>query len=571
MPIANYVNLTKVIVSLPFEAEDWIFLHENFELIQSTILDQIRLIKRGNRVPVFTSIRKSPIWLLIEEFGGYQSLDILGIISNETELVVVEASDSHAEHSIPEETILLMAVPSSNLHFSCNPIHNLKRICSIKNHSFRIVADEKVPNNCICIPNVIMSDVFKINPKDNVLLSISNDGTDVPFTSFIHYTVDGSKPEFAASEHCNESIISVYNGVSIKIKSSSSNSDEIITIKTLNFDNLNSYAKLVLETSHRMILFHGQSGSGKTEAVLDAINQLNFCSHCKSKIIYVDLLTSELDSNYDFYSPTIFILDHVDEYLTDESDSDEKMNKKYAKLWKKLEWMLQMNTENRMTIISRSSKIFSKLSTKITLPFDYIFTLEKANNWKFQMNRDPFESVFGLKEAKSLLELHILHPLQFSDVYKFNQMNLYSSVLIYGPSGSGKTFLVKKFIEHYNIPFIFVHGPEILNKYVGESERGVRDQFSRARNIKPCVIVFDEIDSLVPSRGSNQAGVTDRIVNQFLTELDGTEDRSGIFIIGTTSRPDLIDKAILRPGRIDQRIELHHPSTEDVKKVRFIY
>lgn len=109
-----------------------------------------------------------------------------------------------------------------------------------------------------------------------------------------------------------------------------------------------------------------------------------------------------------------------------------------------------------------------------------------------------------------------------------------------------------------------------MNKYVGASERGVRDLFSRARSIKPCVIVFDEFDSLVPSRGSNQAGVTDRIVNQFLTELDGTEDRSEIFIIGITSRPDLIDKAILRPGRIDQRVELHHPNTEDVKNVRFI-
>ena len=142
------------------------------------------------------------------------------------------------------------------------------------------------------------------------------------------------------------------------------------------------------------------------------------------------------------------------------------------------------------------------------------------------------------------------------------------SVLIYGPTGSGKTFLTQKFIEHYRIPCIFVRGPEILSKYVGSSERGVRDLFSRARNLKPCVIVFDEIDSLVPRRGSNQAGVTDRIVNQFLTELDGTEDRSGIFIIGTTSRIDLIDKAILRPGRIDQHVELKYPEIEEIKQVK---
>lgn len=110
-----------------------------------------------------------------------------------------------------------------------------------------------------------------------------------------------------------------------------------------------------------------------------------------------------------------------------------------------------------------------------------------------------------------------------------------------------------------------------MDKYVGASERGVRDLFSRARNLKPCVIFFDEIDSLVPKRGSNQSGVTDRVVNQFLTELDGTEDRSGVFIIATTSRPDLIDKAIIRPGRIDQNITLTYPSVDELKQVKHVY
>lgn len=106
-----------------------------------------------------------------------------------------------------------------------------------------------------------------------------------------------------------------------------------------------------------------------------------------------------------------------------------------------------------------------------------------------------------------------------------------------------------------------------MDKYVGASERGVRDLFSKARQTRPCLIFFDEIDSLIPMRGSNQSGVTDRIVNQFLTELDGTEDRSGVFIIGTTSRPNIIDKAILRPGRIDQRIDLCFPTSNEIKKV----
>lgn len=157
--------------------------------------------------------------------------------------------------------------------------------------------------------------------------------------------------------------------------------------------------------------------------------------------------------------------------------------------------------------------------------------------------------------------------IQGKKLNKLHSFHLFLSVLICGPPGSGKTFLAHKFIEHHRIPCIYVRGPEILDKYVGASERGVRDLFSRARNLKPCVIFFDEIDSLVPKRGSNQSGVTDRIVNQFLTELDGTEDRSGVFIIATTSRPDLIDRAIVRPGRIDQKIILDYPNSEEVKKV----
>ena len=108
----------------------------------------------------------------------------------------------------------------------------------------------------------------------------------------------------------------------------------------------------------------------------------------------------------------------------------------------------------------------------------------------------------------------------------------------------------------------------MLDKYVGASEQAVRNLFIKARAIRPCVLFFDEFDALVPQRGSNHSGVTDRIVNQFLTELDGTADRSGVFVLATSSRPELIDKAILRPGRIDQRIQLSLPSVHELSKVK---
>ncbi len=136
-----------------------------------------------------------------------------------------------------------------------------------------------------------------------------------------------------------------------------------------------------------------------------------------------------------------------------------------------------------------------------------------------------------------------------------------------GPSGSGKSFLAQAFLKAHGIHFLACRGPELLDKYVGASEQAIRGLFEQARQRRPCVLFFDEFDSLVPQRGSNHSGVTDRIVNQFLTELDGTGDRSGVFLLACSSRKDLIDKAIMRPGRMDHCIELKLPTTTDLIKV----
>jgi peroxin-1 len=108
--------------------------------------------------------------------------------------------------------------------------------------------------------------------------------------------------------------------------------------------------------------------------------------------------------------------------------------------------------------------------------------------------------------------------------------------------------------KKFNINFISVKGPELLNKYIGASEQNVRELFERAQNQKPSILFFDEFDSLVPRRGSGQTVVTDRIVNQFLCYLDGVEGRDGVFVMAATSRPDLVDVALLRPGRIDKAV-----------------
>jgi ribosome biogenesis ATPase len=134
---------------------------------------------------------------------------------------------------------------------------------------------------------------------------------------------------------------------------------------------------------------------------------------------------------------------------------------------------------------------------------------------------------------------------------------------LYGPPGCGKTLLAKAVANESKANFISIKGPELLNKYVGESERAIRELFRRAKSSAPCVIFFDEIDAICPKRGSDANQVTERVVNQLLTELDGMEDRKNVFVIAATNRPDIIDNAMLRPGRLDKLLYVPIPTADD--------
>merc|ERR1712080_108663 len=162
------------------------------------------------------------------------------------------------------------------------------------------------------------------------------------------------------------------------------------------------------------------------------------------------------------------------------------------------------------------------------------------------------------KELQELVQYPVEHPEKF---LKFGMMPS-KGVLFYGPPGCGKTLLAKAIANECQANFISIKGPELLTMWFGESEANVRDVFDKARSAAPCVLFFDELDSIAKSRGGNTGdggGASDRVINQVLTEMDGMSSKKNVFIIGATNRPDIIDSAILRPGRLDQLLYIPLP------------
>jgi len=180
-----------------------------------------------------------------------------------------------------------------------------------------------------------------------------------------------------------------------------------------------------------------------------------------------------------------------------------------------------------------------------------------------------WDDIGGLKEVKKKLQEMVEWPLKYRDIFKYAGLKPPKGILLYGPPGTGKTLLAKAVATESGANFIAVRGPEILSKWVGESEKAIREIFRRARTYAPAVIFFDEIDAIAPRRGSGigDSRVTERIVSQLLTEMDGLEELHDVVVIAATNRPDLLDPALLRPGRFDRIIEVGLPDKEARKEI----
>ena len=179
-----------------------------------------------------------------------------------------------------------------------------------------------------------------------------------------------------------------------------------------------------------------------------------------------------------------------------------------------------------------------------------------------------WEQVGGLAEVKRELMEAVEWPMKYPALYDKLGHKMPRGILLHGPSGTGKTLMAKAVATQSEANFVSVRGPELLSKWVGESERGIREIFKRARQSAPCVIFFDEIDSIAPIRGAGgETVVTERVVSQLLTELDGMENMHGVVVLAATNRADMIDPALLRPGRFDKIIQIPLPDKESRKSI----
>ncbi|MBZ0175176.1 MAG: CDC48 family AAA ATPase [Candidatus Methanoperedens sp.] len=174
----------------------------------------------------------------------------------------------------------------------------------------------------------------------------------------------------------------------------------------------------------------------------------------------------------------------------------------------------------------------------------------------------------GLESVKQELIEAVEWPLKYPEAFEAIHIKPPKGVLLYGPPGTGKTLLAKAIATESEANFISIKGPELLSKYVGESEKAIRETFRKARQAAPTIIFFDEIDSIVPARISGfDSGVTERVVSQFLTEIDGLEELKNVVIIAATNRPEMVDPALLRPGRFDRLIYIRPPDLKDKEKI----
>jgi transitional endoplasmic reticulum ATPase len=200
-------------------------------------------------------------------------------------------------------------------------------------------------------------------------------------------------------------------------------------------------------------------------------------------------------------------------------------------------------------------------------------TPSAIREFQIQKPNTKWEDIGGLEKIKQEIEEITEWPLKYPELYDFADIKPSKGILFYGPPGTGKTLIAKAVASNSKLNFISIKGPELLSKWVGESEYAIREIFRKAKQVSPCIVFFDEVDAIFKKRSFeiSESNVNERMVSQMLTELDGLEPLEGVIVIGATNRVDVIDEALLKPGRLDKVIEIPLPDTYSRKQIIQIY
>ncbi|XP_063700211.1 nuclear valosin-containing protein-like [Culicoides brevitarsis] len=359
-----------------------------------------------------------------------------------------------------------------------------------------------------------------------------------------------------------DSITSKVNGDDSVVQIIDDNEPEVAsTVEEKKIEDIN-VAEIVSEIAENIV------ESTKTDEKMDTDEVVASTEETKMDTAVVqEAQESVVDSSEAVNEP--IVTENVPEKIekpAEETKNEEKQTKKVEKLK-----LRELTLEDLLSWLNNSTPPLTQtqlLAFHITMQ-DFVDALKlvqpSAKREGFITVPDvTWDDIGSLSDIREQLKLAILAPVKYPERLKVLGLNAPSGVMLCGPPGCGKTLLAKAVANEAGINFISVKGPELLNMYVGESERAVRQCFQRARNSAPCVIFFDEFDSLCPKRSDsseNSAGM--RVVNQLLTEMDGVEGRNGVFLMAATNRPDIVDPAVLRPGRFDKILYVGLPNEQD--------